>query len=257
MPQTKSVLFYPKFPHTHHYTMYRICELLGYKIINDPKENFHLVFAWEDRTYRADDEILLGLIKKFKVVNAGCNDISKKRVDFIFKEVFGYNTIIDPLTYKGNCVMKSNFNAKHDGKIIKCPIRKTEENCIYQKVINSQTEDNFAQDMRVYVLKEEIPLTLLRYHPMNDRFGNTDKGDFVTPHEMFSEEEIKKINHFCKKIGLECGDLDVLRDRDDGKIYIVDVSNTPYRPYYLPEEKMKTFEKMLTEAFDRVFVNNQ
>ena len=44
--------------------------------------------------------------------------------------------------------------------------------------------------------------------------------------EIFSAEEIDKIYQFCRNIGLEVGELDMLRDRSDSKVYIVDANKT-------------------------------
>jgi hypothetical protein len=35
---------------------------------------------------------------------------------------------------------------------------------------------------------------------------------------------------YCRKIGLEYGEIDILRSDEDGKIYIIDVNNTPWWP---------------------------
>ncbi len=47
---------------------------------------------------------------------------------------------------------------------------------------------------------------------------------------MLSENELLNIYHFCEKIGMDYGELDVLRDRDDGRIYIVDANIAPSGP---------------------------
>ena len=44
------------------------------------------------------------------------------------------------------------------------------------------------------------------------------------------KDELNKIHRFCAKIGMDYGEVDVLRDRDDGRIYIVDANNTPSGP---------------------------
>jgi hypothetical protein len=44
-----------------------------------------------------------------KVINLYSRDISKQFIDNIHKYVFGYSTIIDPLTYKGKIVKKNDI----------------------------------------------------------------------------------------------------------------------------------------------------
>jgi glutathione synthase/RimK-type ligase-like ATP-grasp enzyme len=48
--------------------------------------------------------------------------------------------------------------------------------------------------------------------------------------DVLSPEEVERIIRFCRRMGLDYGELDVLRHRDDGRIYIVDVNTTPWGP---------------------------
>jgi hypothetical protein len=45
-----------------------------------------------------------------------------------------------------------------------------------------------------------------------------------------SEQECQDIIMYCRRIGLEYGEIDILRSDEDGKIYIIDVNNTPWWP---------------------------
>jgi len=45
-----------------------------------------------------------------------------------------------------------------------------------------------------------------------------------------SEQECQDIIMYCRRIGLEYGEIDILRSDDDGRIYIIDVNNTPWWP---------------------------
>ncbi|MBI3574020.1 oligosaccharide flippase family protein, partial [Candidatus Kaiserbacteria bacterium] len=108
--QRKFVLFYPEKPKTYH-VLYRICHALGYTITDDPRVPADAVIDFEDTTIRNPNLVLEVLRKKRKVINISCNDISKETVDRVFAEVFGYGISVDPLTYRGTCVKKSNTNA--------------------------------------------------------------------------------------------------------------------------------------------------
>ena len=50
------------------------------------------------------------------------------------------------------------------------------------------------------------------------------------PSDVYSAEEIEQIRRFTARIGLDWGGLDILRDRHDGRIYIVDVNKTDLGP---------------------------
>jgi hypothetical protein len=54
--------------------------------------------------------------------------------------------------------------------------------------------------------------------------------NIVPATEHLSEQECENIIMYCQKIGLEYGEIDILRSDDDGKIYIIDVNNTPWWP---------------------------
>jgi hypothetical protein len=80
-----------------------------------------------------------------------------------------------------------------------------------------------------------------------DKFLSTTiiKTDIV-----FSHLEIKKINEFCRQIGMDYGELDVLRDKDSGRIYIIDSNNTPWGP---PEKLSKEDTVWVLNEFAKVF----
>ena len=45
--------------------------------------------------------------------------------------------------------------------------------------------------------------------------------------DCFSPDEIDKLLRFCAAMNLDYGELDVLRHKADGRIYVVDVNTTP------------------------------
>lgn len=244
----KTILFYPDKPQPFH-VLYKICHILGYKITNDLNVKADLVVHFGDATVRAADLALVALSKTQKVLNLDCNDISKEHVDKIFKEVFGYGTIIDPRTYSGKCVKKSNGNAKHDGVIIDCPAQ-PEEGYVYQRIINNQYDDMVLDD-RAPVINNKIVFVYKKYRGIDTRFSNINaSAQLVETKDAFSAEESAKILSFSKKMGLDYGELDILRDRDDGRIYIVDVNNTPAGPpNHIPKEEYQVALLTLAKNF--------
>ncbi len=226
----KTILFYPKRPHGA-YVIRKICWLAGYNIIDDPKQDFDIAFNWEDTTFRATYPCLKELAKKITVLNINCKNISKENVDFVFRKVFGYGLTINPLTHSGECVKKNNLNAKRDGKIVSCPIKEREDGFVYQMIVNNRFNDFLVEDIRVPIFKGRIPIIYSKYRLISDRFGrSTYRSKISELSQLLSHEEIKKILLFCERIGLDYGELDIVRNRDDGKIYITDVNNTPYGP---------------------------
>ena len=56
-----------------------------------------------------------------------------------------------------------------------------------------------------------------------------------------AKEEINKIKEFCGRMGLDYGEVDVLLDSGERRIYIVDVNNNPAGPTQcLSEDDLRT-----------------
>jgi O-antigen/teichoic acid export membrane protein len=255
--QPKTVLFYPDRPRVWH-IIYHICHQLGYKISTDLNGHFDIAMTFEDITVRRPDPVREALARKTYLINAHCDDISKEYVEQVLQEVFGYSMAIDPRTYTGAYVRKSNLNAQHDGKVLHEP-SEPEAGYIYQKLIDSDNRGK-AYDIRTLIFKENIPFTIYRYKNLQDRFNTTSDGELVETDNAFSKEEQEKIIRFCKKIGLDYGELDILRDKNDNRIYIVDANNTPSGPVrgkQLPIYDYDRFLDWLAKAFAQAFAGEQ
>lgn len=235
--------------------MYQICQELGLRISNDPAHNFDLAVKWKDSTIYQPGPVLYRLAPRGRIVNLNCNDISKPHVDEIFKDAFGYSPVVDPLTYSGECVKKSISNAMHDGQIIQCPIPELEAGYIYQIIIDNQVDDQYVMDVRVAVFDNLIPCALIWLKPVESRFTvDIVERQLVDPSTLFSKEEQLKIIEFARKMGLDYGELDILRNRADGRIYIIDVNNTPDGPP--PHAKgAKESIQVRAAAFTQAFLN--
>jgi glutathione synthase/RimK-type ligase-like ATP-grasp enzyme len=51
-----------------------------------------------------------------------------------------------------------------------------------------------------------------------------------TPEEVFSADEIAQLCRFCEAMQLDWGGLDVLREHESGRLYVVDVNKTDTGP---------------------------
>lgn len=245
----QKILFYPELPH-HRTIIYKICKNLGIKIINNPKKYYDIFFYWEDKTFSTFFDI-----KNIsnRTINLNCTDISKGNVDLIFQKVFGYGLSVDPKTYIGRCVIKSNSNAVHDGKIIELPINEIQNDVVYQKLIDNTFNEDFVKDIRVPVLCNSIPFVYFKIKKIEFRFTNKIHSvEIHETNEIFSSDEINNIFRFAKSINLDYGELDVLRNNDDGKIYIVDVNKTPWGP---PATISKENAKYAIETMSKIFLN--
>jgi len=168
------------------------------------------------------------------VINGKCTDVRKSAVNAVFEEVFGYSLGVNPMAYSRPMVVKSEVNAAHDGRVVQGPISPDEvtSETAYQKLIdNTVSESEVVLDYRVPVINDRIPLIYLKYRSKESRFLNaSDHTTIGSPSDVFRPSESKKILELARRMGIEFGELDVLRDRQDGRIYVVDVNPTPWGP---------------------------
>lgn len=246
----KKVAFYPGFP-CFGFSLYKILRVLGCRMTNAMDPSADLLVRWELNTYM---QPMSAVPQGMRTINAACLDISKEHVDLVFHEVFGYRSFVNPQDFEGLCVKKSNSNATHDGQIIECPSKENEEGYVYQKLIDNQIDDEFVLDVRVPVIGQDIPCVLYKYRRLIDRFNHIDKAKIQEVGDVFTTEEVAKIKLFCTKIGLDYGELDVLRDKKDGKIYIIDCNTTPYGRSYVSDEEWNTYYFILADSFYNSFL---
>lgn len=162
--------------------------------------------------------------------NFGCTDISKSRVAAVFAEVFGYPLALDPLKATGRAVEKGEANGAHDGRIVHCPTPPLSGKT-YQRLIDTVEEDGCARDLRTHCIAGRPVIVWVKRRAADQRFLPPNLS--VTVHEpanIFSPAEMTLISQFAAAMQLDWGGLDILRDRLDGRIYIVDVNKTDAGP---------------------------
>jgi len=221
-----TIAFYPQTPGPW-FNIWQVARLGDLKTISFPSKA-DILFAFEDSTHTTFDKSYLQSLA-VPVLNLDCNDISKEHVADIFEDVFGYSLRIDPLSYEGLAVQKSDANGTHDGIIIDCPIpaSKIVKSQSYQRLVDSTFSEETSEDLRVAYVLETLALVYHKHKPLTDRFGmHYLSVDVRAPEDVFSKEEISLIEKFCHKMQLDFGALDVMRDKQDGRIYIVDVNKT-------------------------------
>jgi hypothetical protein len=114
-----------------------------------------------------------------------------------------------------------------------------------------------VQDIRVPIIGGKIPFVYLIYERIKNRFfGETAYVEMAETLDVLSSEEVKNLIHFCGEFGLDYGELDVLRDGEDGFLYVLDANNTPTGPCRLLA-KRERYDALstLAETFDKVFLS--
>jgi hypothetical protein len=162
-------------------------------------------------------------------LNAGCLDISKTTVDRLWADAAGYSIAVDALTYRGRMVVKPDANGVRGGQIVDGPIGISSAGMVYERLVDCRSGDRI-HTTRPIVLRGRILAVYEKWRAHPDWFAGREQVKVSTPGDCYSDEEIATLLRFCDLIALEYGELDVVRDRESGLIYVVDANRTPVRP---------------------------
>ncbi|HBS30890.1 MAG TPA: hypothetical protein DEA40_03990, partial [Parvularcula sp.] len=142
-----------------------------------------------------------------------------------------YSLTVDPLTHRGVAVEKSELNGKHDGLIVECPLASPRGDRVYQRLIDNTFDGREFIDIRTPVVGGKAPFVYLKRRTRDLRFSNENhRVDLAPADAMLSRDEQAKIGEFARAMALDFGGLDVLRNREDGRIYVVDANKTDMGP---------------------------
>jgi hypothetical protein len=208
-------------PQPHYaFAMWKTVHLLGGSITDLADQSADVRVAWADETWVSPIH---------NALNGQCTDISKRRVSEAQLRAFGYDVIVDPETHVGPVVRKSEINSAHDGTIVTCPTPAIKE-VIFQRVIRNELGDGRVEDLRVVIAGDRIPLVYRKRRPVGVRFTNATTETLVATSDVLSTAERRGILELARDVGLDFGELDVLRDAEDGRIYVIDINKTPFGP---------------------------
>jgi hypothetical protein len=247
------IVTWPDFP-SKRATVSSIAAHLGAVLTNKPR-SCDVVLFFDDQTVKG--QLHPSIQKKAgRVLKADSLDIQKTTVEAHHLAVFGYGTFIDPTSHRGTAVCKSNGNALHDGRYVECPTTEIITDAVYQRVINNRTDDGLALDYRVAAMGDELPVAYMKFKAWDKRFTNdTVSAQRIAVDAVFSTEEQAHIIALVKRMNIDFCEVDVLRDRTEGRIYLIDVNTTPYGPPAgLPKAERRASIALLAESFQRQFI---
>lgn len=224
----------------------RICAMNGYAIVHDPDAPYDVAVHFAEGGACA-------LPADRPVINRGCTDISKAHVAAVFEAVFGYPLSVDPTRHRGRMLSKSNANNTHDGEICEGPLDPSavKPGRVYQRFISSEQGGN-VRDWRTPIYGGQVPLVYCKRRPLGEgRFLVTVEAQVFAPEQVYSRQELERLTRFAAAMRLDYGELDVMRDNADGRIYVVDVANTPAGPPdALPLAERRRALRTLAAAFE-------
>ena len=206
------------------YLVWPAAQLAGLRLA-ERQEAADIAFVFEDATC-SRAPAAGGL----PVINAACRDVSKSRVAAVFEQVSGRALAVDPRSWSGPMVAKSETNGAHDGRIVEGP-RPAEPGLAYQRLIETRAPDGMVEDLRCPTVGGEVAAVFLKRRPAASRFANANaEVRELDPRTALDPVERGLIADFCQALGLEWGGIDVLRDRASGAIWIVDANKTDMGP---------------------------
>ena len=256
------ILLYPD-DHTH--KKYKIAkikpyiETMGIELAKSAEDNFDLIFYQSYHKYiRKHDDFLREMSKKYDIINIGGDDTTKTRNEKIMKQVFGYNSIA---TSEDKVILeKSEKQGAHDITVVD-KIR-NKPNFIYVKMIDNRVSDDTVRDLRIFVFDYKVKAVIIKDKPIEKRFGGAvdavirwddDYADYL-----LTEDEIDKIEEFCRVYETHYAEIDACRDTD-GRLYIVDNNNVPsysMRMRELFERDNKKYLQILSKWFYEMLKNH-
>ncbi len=217
-----SLVFAPDRPRPW-YVVWAACRLAGVRIVEDVAAA-DAVFRFEDVTV-AEPMPPSGL----RALNGDCLDISKSRVAAVFAEVFGYPLAVDPQAWTGAAVEKGELNGRHDGRVVHCPAQ-PRPGFTYSRLIDS-VEDGMVVDLRLACVGARPIVVYRKRKSLRARFGIDNLTVALRrPDAEFTPDELATLARFCVAMRLDWAGLDVMRDRADGRLYVVDVNTTDMGP---------------------------
>ena len=217
---------------------------LGVRIGFEPSAT-GLNFAWDTGTWfsvSAARQLPEGTL------NSRCLDISKSTVDRVWLEVAGYSIAVDPLTKEGPLVVKPDENGTRGGRVVDGPLPNRAPDVVYQRLIDTRVGDRVLQ-IRPVILRGQIVLVYEKWRPHPQWFKGPELTVPKAQADFFNDDEAALLLRFADAIGLDYGELDVVRDGEGGLIYVVDANRTPVRPKGLPDESVDAAFGPQAEAF--------
>lgn len=189
-----------------------------------------------------------------RALNFGVGDVSKSHVSRVMEAAFGYPLAVDPTAFTGEAVEKGEGNGLHDGRIVLCPMAAAPGKA-YQHVIKTEGADGWAYDLRTACVGRKPVVVFVKKKPAAARFSIQNTSVIVKrPQEVFSAAEIAQIEKFCETMQVDWAGLDVLRERESGRLYIVDVNKTDTGPPVVLNWKDRTLATQLLSAALRAVV---
>ena len=258
------VYIYGNYQHFQKSTTYFMLRKAGVEMSNKLNGKYDVGIYWDPRMdINKQTPKLKQNGKKIKLINLFLVDTAKGFVAESFETHFGYGYKVDPTTFNGYCISKHNGNGTKSCFFLKCPIEANDifKDHSYQQIIDytDKKDPNTLYELRIPIVGGIIPCVLFKTRNRGLRFTSKNRSiQIVNPLKYLTEQECQKIITYCRYIGLEMGEIDVLRSHEDGQIYIIDVNNTSWwPPNKLGDVDRNIVLNLMWNAFLESFIPNK
>ena len=258
------VYIYGNYPHFQKSTTYFMLRKAGVEMNNKLNGKYDVGIYWDPRMdINKQTPKLKQNGKKIRLINLFLVDTAKEFIAESFEQHFKYGYKVDPTTFQGYCISKHNGNGTKSCFFLKCPIEANEifKDHSYQQIIDytDKKDPNTLYELRIPIVGGIIPCVLFKTRNRGLRFTSKNRSiQIVNPLKYLTEDECNKIITYCRYIGLELGEIDVLRSHEDGRIYIIDVNNTSWwPPNKLGDVDRNIVLNLMWNAFLESFLPNQ
>jgi hypothetical protein len=227
--------------------LFKICAELGWSIKDGRQHKEGLRLFWPNKE-TPETQAYPDLI------NGRCVNINKSLVVKNFEVIFGYGYTVDPRNPSGPYVRKSEINGRHDGQIIE-GARVPEGGFVYQRFIDIALNESMGEDIRLIYMRGLLQFCYRKSRSLETWFGQKSTTATIDrTSSLISHDEASRVCTLCDAMGLEYGELDCLRDRKDGRLYVVDVNRTPSGPpRALPGSQKRIAVREMARAFAKAF----
>jgi hypothetical protein len=243
-PGAPVINFYPMRPGPNSSMAYVLARMDA-RIGHSPRSD-QLTFAWDTGTWFSP-----GALRHLpeNALNRRCLDIAKGHVDAAWVEVAGYSIALDPLKHTGPIVEKPEENGKHGGRVVEGPIAQRRPGMVYQRLVDGRPDEGSRiLQLRVVIIGSRIVFVYLKWRPYPQWFKGTEETLPRPPDDVLSPQDQALLLRFANAMGIEYGELDTLRDRVSGLLYVVDANRTPVHPKALAAEHRDTAFGLQAEA---------
>lgn len=202
----------------------KVLRVLGLRAVRRPRPGLALAVHWSLATV-IPPPLVTGM------VNGGCRDIGKRRLEAASVAALAYGPAVDPRADAGPCVVKSEGNARHDGRLDRTPVAHPDPSAVSQRLVDTADAHGVLEELRATVVAGRLPVVYVKRRPARDRFGRGEStARLAGVEDVMDPEEAAGVLRLCRHLGLDLGELDVLRDRADGRLHAVDANRSPRGP---------------------------